>query len=268
MLYENPKRGGKVKKFAAPTRGAKILLFDIETAPTLGYVWGLWEQNVIAVERDWYILCWAAKWYGQKQVISSALIDFPLYKKEPENDGLVIKALWKLLDEADIVIAQNGDAFDIKKANARFIQQGMEPPAPYKTVDTLKVARRYFKFDSNKLDDLGKYLGVGQKRKHDGFAMWKGCMLGDPHAWSEMVKYCRDDVTLLEGVYTRLRPWMQNHPNLNLWQDSVWSCPNCASNNVVRRGYTYTRASIVQRFHCKSCGAWSQGKSHGMGAIK
>lgn len=261
------KKEGLMRKPKA-LKGVKILYFDIETAPTLGHVWGLYEQNVIAVEKDWYMLCWAAKWSGSREVITAALPDFPLYKKDKENDREVVKALWKLLDEADIVIAQNGDGFDIKKANARFIQHGLLPPTPYKTVDTLKVARRYFKFDSNKLNDLGKYLGVGQKIQTGGFTLWKGCLQGDLKAWKKMIRYNVQDVILLEDVYLKLRPWMTTHPNLNLYRHSVYNCPNCGSNQTEKRGLVHTRASSQQRYHCRSCGAWSQGSLKGTGVIK
>lgn len=259
-----------MRKLKAPSKGPKILLFDIETAPTLGYVWGLWEQNVglNQIHRDWYVLCWAAKWLGQKGVMTAALPDFPLYKKNRENDEEVAKALWKLLDEADIVIGQNGDAFDIKKMNTRFIQHGMEPPAPYKTVDTLKVAKKYFKFDSNKLEYLGTALGVGRKMETGGFELWKGCMNGDPQAWKKMVKYNVQDVLLLEDVYLKMRPWMTNHPNFNLYLGSVWNCPNCGSQRCQKRGYVYTRATTHQRYQCLDCGAWSQGSLSGNGVVR
>jgi len=267
------KKERKMKKSIAPPRGGtkpKILLFDIETAPTLGYVWGLWDQNIglNMIHSNWYVLCWAAKWLDEKKVMTSALPDFPLYKREKENDREVMKALWKLLDEADIVIGQNGDAFDIKKSNARFIQHGMNPPTPYKTVDTLKVAKKYFKFDSNKLDHLGEVLGLGKKMQTGGFDLWKGCLSGDPKSWKKMVDYNVQDVELLEKVYLKMRPWMVNHPNFNVYQGSQWNCPNCGSPNCQKRGYTHTRVSVSRRWQCKDCGAWSQGPLSGNGVVR
>src|ERR1044072_2516292 len=102
----------------------KILLFDIETAPSLGYVWGKWEQDVLDFKREWYMLCFVAKWLDKKGMITGALTDFKTYKKDPENDRELVKQLWHLFDEADILIAHNGDQFDVKKANARFTYYG------------------------------------------------------------------------------------------------------------------------------------------------
>lgn len=239
---------------------SKILIYDIETAPNLSYVWGQYEQNVIEHDRQWYMLCWAAKWLGEKKVYTSSLPDYKLYKKDPENDKEVVLALWKMLNEADVVIAHNGVSFDNKKTNARLIAHDIKPPSPYKTVDTRLVAKRYFKFNSNRLDDLGDYLGVGRKIQTGGFELWKGCMEGDKKSWKKMLKYNRQDVKLLEEVYLKLRPWITSHPNRALLDEKVKSCPNCASTKLQRRGYMTTRVSKFQRWCCTNCGAWSRSR--------
>ncbi|NHZ84895.1 MAG: RNase H superfamily protein [Planctomycetia bacterium] len=239
---------------------SKILLFDIETAPNLGWIWGKYEQNVIEYQSEWYMLCFAAKWLGQNKIITSALSDFSTYKKNKEDDRNVLNILWKLLDEADIVIAHNAIAFDIRKANARFLAHGMTPPSPYKVVDTLRVARKYFKFNSNKLDDLGEHLGIGRKIATGGFGLWKGCMNGDNKSWKKMIQYNKQDVKLLEDVYLKLRPWIISHPHRGLLDEKEKACPNCNSNKLQRRGFTHTRVSVFQRWQCVSCGAWSRSR--------
>jgi DNA polymerase elongation subunit (family B) len=234
----------------------RILLFDIETAPNLAWVWGKWEQNVIDFERNWYMLSWSAKWLGEKDTLAFGLPDFPLYQRDKRNDKQLVSALWKLIDEADVVVAHNGDDFDIKKTNVRFIENGLPPPSPYRTIDTKKVAKRYFKFDSNKLDDLGSYLGLGNKIDTGGFELWQGCMEGDMKAWKKMVAYNKQDVILLEKVYLKLRTWMQNHPNLNVINETTGHCPLCSSSNVQRRGFSYTQTGKRQRFQCLDCYGW------------
>src|ERR1700688_4966752 len=101
----------------------KILLLDIETSPNLGWVWGKYQQDIIKFNKEWFILCFAAKWLDQSQIITKRLPDYNLYKKDSENDREVVRALWELLDEADVVVAHNGDEFDIKKINARIVFQ-------------------------------------------------------------------------------------------------------------------------------------------------
>lgn len=240
----------------------KIVYLDIENTPSLGYFFDKWKEgNIVDEVAGWYILSYAYK-INDGPVKVCALPDYPGYKKNMENDKALMQELWDLLNEADIVVAHNGDRFDIRKINARFIYHGMTPPRPYKTIDTLKVARRYFSFNSNRLNDLGQYLGVGKKLAHTGFALWKGCMSGEMESWNLMKKYNKQDVVLLEEVYMKLRPFMTNHPNLNIYDENQDSCPSCRS-EVQRRGFGYTQLGSYQRYKCKNptCGAWSRGSN-------
>ena len=240
----------------------KILLMDLETSPNLGWIWGKYEQDVLAYEKEWRILCFAYKWLDKRGIVAHALPDFPLfYKKDTENDAGVVQKLWELLDEADIVIAHNGDQFDIKKSNARFLAHGMAPPSPYKTIDTLKLSRKHFRFNSNKLNDLAVHLGIGKKVETGGFKLWKGCMDGDLTSWKKMVKYNKQDVQLLEDVYLVLRPWSTTHPNLNLLQKTTHDCPICGEDALQKRGFNITRTCKYQRYQCQSCGGWSQSRT-------
>lgn len=238
----------------------KILLFDIETAPNLSWVWGKYEQNVIAYQQEWYMMTFAYKWLGQKQIKAKALPDFKTYKKDHTNDRELVAELWSLLDEADIVIAHNGDQFDIKKANARFLYHGLPAPSPYKTVDTKKVLKRYFKLNSNSLNDASELLGLGEKVDTGGFDLWLGCMAGKATAWRDMVKYNKQDVHLLEKLYLATRGWIHNHHNVNLVDEAQGKCPNCGSHKLQKRGWGYTKVSKYQRYQCTDCGAWSRGR--------
>lgn len=243
----------KIKKTPTP----RILLFDIETTPNLSYVWGRWEQNVIENVEDWSMLSFAYKWLGDKNVRAFSLPDFNTYRSlTGDSDVFLIKELWKLFDEADIIVAHNGSQFDIKKANARFLIHGLRPPSPYKVIDTKIVAKAAFRFDSNRLDELGRQLGVGQKSDAGGFETWKGCMNGDAVAWKRMVEYNKRDVALLEKVYIRLRPWIKSFP---VTICSNGSCVHCGEDRLQKRGLGYTRISSYQRFQCNGCHAWSTG---------
>lgn len=200
-------------------------------------------------------MCWSAKWLDDKKVISRALPDYKYDHKKP-CDKKILQDLWNLLDEADVVVAHNGFKFDRRKANARFLIHGMTPPSPYKMVDTLTVARSMFMFTSNKLGDLGHYLGVGSKVDTGGFDLWIDCMDGKKTAWNKMVKYCKNDVVLLEKVYNKLRPYIKNHPNSNIYNQTINSCPKCSSSDLIKRGYSFLTNGKKQRFKCNNCGGW------------
>lgn len=244
----------------------KILYWDVETAPLLSRVWSRYEANSIYVEEDWYMLSFAYKWDHEKKAHCKSLIDYPLYKKDPENDLELIKDLWKLLDEASVVIHHNGDRFDLKKANSKIIQHGLRPYSPLKTIDTLKEARKHFSFSSNRLNDLGEILGLGGKFEHSGYSMWKGCLEGDMKAWESMIKYNKRDVILLEDVYKALRPWTTS-TNLGLQvDDGELKCPKCGSDKIQKRGFSYSNSGKYQRFQCCSCGGWSRGRTKEKGS--
>jgi DNA polymerase III epsilon subunit-like protein len=240
-------------------RDVRIAYMDIETAPNLSWVWGKYEQNALDTLIPSYFLCFAWKWADEKKITTYALPDYPTYKKNKDCDKALVKDLWKLFDEADIIIAHNGDRFDVKKTYARFIYHGLKPPSPFQTIDTLKVARRHFAFDSNKLDDLGKILKVGKKLPHTGFHLWRSCMEGCAKAWKKMRDYNAQDVRLLELVDKRLMPWQKNRPDMRLFNNSD-GCPVCESDDIQKRGYSYAKTTKRQRYNCLECGHWFSGE--------
>jgi DNA polymerase elongation subunit (family B) len=190
-----------------------ITLLDIEVAPLLGHAWGRYEQNIIEEERPWFMLSFSWKRLYEPRAKVMALPDFKGYRKDKTNDRELLKALWCILDESDIIVGQNIDRYDIRKINARFITHEIPPPLPYITVDTLKLARKFFMFDSNKLDDLGKQLGVGRKLKTHGKDTWLGAIRGDMKEWGNMRRYNAMDVELNERVFLKMLPWLLSKPN-------------------------------------------------------
>ena len=231
----------------------KILLLDIETSPNLAHVWGLWQQNVGLSQllESSYTMCWAAKWLGEDEVFFDSV-----YVSKPKK---MLKGIYDLLSVADAVIHYNGTKFDIPTLNKEFLLCGYTPPAPYKQIDLLRVARSQFRFPSNKLDYVANRLGIGKKSQHEGHTLWIKCMNKDPEAWKTMEEYNKQDVVLLELVYNKMLPWIKNHPNHNMYQ-SAEVCPTCNSSNIIKRGYSVTSVSVYQRYQCKDCGAWSQAK--------
>jgi DNA polymerase elongation subunit (family B) len=244
--------------------GAKLLFLDIETAPILMTSWSQRPPyaGAVYVVRDTYILMASWKWSHERTVQTAALPDFPRYKRNRHDDKDLCRILHRLLDEADIVCAHNGDAFDIKKINSRLITNGFEPPSPFKTIDTLKAARRAFKFDSNKLDNIGRYLNEGRKIPNTGADLWRGCVEdGDPKSWRIMRRYCKQDTELLAKVYERVKPWMPNHidmrPYLKINEKTL--CPTCGGIHTQRRGISVSKSRRYERMHCQDCGTWFQG---------
>lgn len=235
-----------------------IYIYDIEVAPKLGYYYPPdYETKGIKVERDWHLMSFAYKKLGQKKIYVHALPDYQLYEFEPYNDKALLQDLRNMLDDADLVIGHNSDRFDNKKANARFIYHDIEQPSPYETADTLKIARANFKFDSNRLDDLAQYLGLGAKQGSHS-ALWYDCLNGNMKAWRKMKRYNRQDIVLTEQVYLKLRSWAKTHPNMSKHRqlEEDIACDRCSSTNYVKRGFAPKASRWRQRYKCKDCGRW------------
>lgn len=239
----------------------RVLLIDHETSPLEGFVWGKYEQNVIEFTRYSQIICTSWKWLGEKTVHAKCQADLPGYTKGKLNDKNLVKLIWDLFDKADVIIAHNGDRFDIKVSNARFIFHGMRPPAHYQTIDTRKIAKKIGMFPSNKLGELAPFMGQGTKLQTGGFGLWTRCMDGDPAAWRKMKAYNKQDVIVLEGTYLKLRPWIERHPNRNVFTHEPCGCPKCGSAQTQRRGSAVTAMGRKARYQCMSCGGWSSGKN-------
>lgn len=234
----------------------KLLLLDIETAPNKAYVWGLFDQNIASnqVEQSSYTLCWSAKWLGQSQTQQASLRTVRDGAASRAHMQAMLKPIHALLDEADVVVHYNGLKFDIPTLNKEFITHGFRPPSPYKQLDLLQVARRAFRFQSNKLSNVSSALGIGRKIKTD-FSLWVACMNGDQKAWDRMLRYNAQDVRLLERLYRQLRPWIKAHPNFSA-HDGKFSCPKCGSGHVKKQGFKVQITRKYQQYQCQSCGGW------------
>ena len=226
----------------------RVLLLDIETSPNLGYFWRLFDEN-IAIEqivKPSRTICWGAKWLGEREF---------LYADERGGKKKMFRAVHKLLSECDGVIHFNGDHFDLPKLNGEFVLHRIPPVPPLTSLDLCKTVKG-LGYASGKLAFVAPYLKIGEKIKHGGFPLWRGCMEGDKGCWSRMETYNKGDVTLLDPFYMLLRPYMKSHPRL---YDA--GCPRCGCEKT--KGPIRYRKTAVYRFplyQCASCKGWYQGK--------
>jgi hypothetical protein len=243
---------------------ARIAVLDIETSPILAYVWSLWKVNVGVnqIHTDWSILSFSYKWLDDKKVIHHNTGGRG--KAKVRDDKQLMKLLWEVLNEADIIVAQNGVAFDVKKINARFLELEMPPPAPFKVIDTMLEAKKIAKFTSNRLAWLSSVLTDTPKSEHKkfpGFELWTECLADNPEAWREMQKYNDIDIRATEKVYHALRPYIVGHPNVAAYTvDDDMRCPKCGSSSLQSRGPCFTQTGQYKRYQCRSCGGWSRSR--------
>lgn len=261
-VYNVPDDRYRQEKTKAITKAPKVFVFDTENAPNIASVWSAWQQNIYPVQllSDWYMLSWSGKWLNDSKVMSDIVTAKESLK---EDDERIAKSLHKIINEADIIIAHN-TAFDIPIMNTRFIMNGLTPPSPYQVICTLKTARRQFKFTHNKLDFLADRLGVPHKKLETSHQLWLDCRNGNQKALDDMLKYNKMDVMVLEEVYYKIRGWIKNHPNFNLYADSPeGSCSTCLSTNLVPNGSYVTTVNMYPSFQCQDCGAFSRPKTSG-----
>ena len=233
----------------------RILFFDLETTPNKLYSWGLRVPSGYLspenIDEERTIICGSWLWSGGHKV-ESVCVD----PADPKNDRAVVIKLHEVMSQADAWCAHNGDNFDIKWVRTRAIYHGLLPLPPVVQLDTKKMAKSTFNFNSNRLVYLAEYLKVGKKLKTD-FDLWKACIHGDVLALEKMLRYNQRDVRLLPRVYKKLAPHLPARINTRLFTVKE-SCPNCGSMKTQHRGFSYTTCHKYRRLQCTDCGNWSR----------
>lgn len=233
------------------TTKRKRLFFDIETSPNIGLFFEAgYKKNIgyesILKERAIICICW--KWEERKEVEY-------LHWDGNQSDKKMLEKFIKIANEADEIIGHNGDNFDIKWIRTRCLFHGISMMPSYVSVDTLKVSRSKFKFNSNRLDYIGQFLGIGKKIKTD-YSLWKEILLNkSAKHMKSMIKYCQQDVILLEKVYKKMSSHIEAKTHFGvIFNSDRGSCPECGSDELTINT-TRTMASGMKRvtLQCKTC---------------
>ena len=251
-----------------------VLFYDLETGFNLATIFSLHHPEKYipykAIRKERYIICGSWKWQGQKRVNAVSVLDDPSrFDISPTDDYEVVAKLHSILSTADAIVAHYGDNFDIKFFNTRALYHGFSPIPSVIQIDTCKMAKQKFLFNSNALDYLGQFLGIGKKITTH-FQLWLDCFNGKKKAIRGMVKYNKQDVILLEEVYNALAPYCDSKLNNNLFTNNR-VCPSCGSSSLTRQGFKYTRVAVKQQVQCKDCGHWASypvSKAGNMGVIR
>lgn len=250
----------KVNPVEMESRPPKIFCFDLELLPIIARVWRLYDVNVglNQIKEDWSVLSWAGKFLDEKKVHYADTRN----KKDVRDDEEIVRELHKHLSQADMVLGHNSDRFDVKKINTRFIKYGLDPVQFSKKIDTLKIARKYFKFTSNKLDFLASFLGKTPKRKSKQFhgqELWNECEAGNLKAFKEMEKYNKQDILTTIEVFDVLKAWDES---LNFQAYHGQYVCVCGGKDFYRDGFRYNKQSAYQLYRCRSCGKVHSGKEN------
>lgn len=234
-------------------RKPKILILDIETAPLLVRCYGLWEQNINTgfIQKDWYMLSFAAKWFGENKFY------YKDTRNTHENDFEVAQLAWDMMNEADVIVGHNVKRFDIKKLQTRFLKHGLPPIGKKQVHDTLTIAKKHFAITSNKLDYIAEFLGLTKKvksKKYTQQEMWNGCCDGVKDCFVHNEKYNKGDIVTSEEVYIALSAWEQSINLSAISRESTCTNPTCDSVTFRKDGFDYTKVGAFQRYRCCKCG--------------
>lgn len=229
----------------------KILFIDIETSPNVAYSWRVGYNLSItpdSIVQERRIICVSYKWHGDNKVHT-------VHWDKDQSDKCILEHIVPVLNEADLIVGHNGDRFDMKWLRTRAAFHRVPMRARYKTVDTLKKAKASFYFNSNRLDYIAKFFGVGAKLEHSGFQMWKDVMAGDPKAMKEMVEYCEMDVIVLEDVYLAMEKYIIPNTHAGVISGkAVSSCPSCGGEHItLLKNEVTARGTVSRLVECQSC---------------
>ncbi len=231
----------------------KRLFFDIETSPNIVYSWNVGYKLNISYEniiQERAIICICYKWEGEDKV------NYLTWNNG--DDSRMIYQFYDVLMQADQVIGHNGDQFDLKWFRTRCLYHGILNMPSIESVDTLKLSRKSFRFNSNRLDYLGQFLGLGKKTETGGFSLWKDVISNNEEALMKMVTYCQNDVVLLEKVYNKLEGYSKQkiHVGVLNGKDQC-SCPKCTSDNTYSNGNIISSLGTVKKkIQCQDCGTY------------
>lgn len=234
------------------TTKRKRLYFDIEVSANVGLFWQSGFKITIGTEniiKERAIICICYKWEEDKDV-------YYLHWDKKQCDKKLLEDFIKVANEADELVGHNGDKFDLPWIRTRCLLHRIQMFPNYTTIDTLKIARSKFRFNSNRLDYIGKFLGLGQKI-HTDFDLWKNIMLhNDKEALNKMIDYCIQDVCLLEKVHKELNNHIpaKTHYGVIFGQDRG-SCPECGSDQLVKNLKRVMASGLVKiQYKCQICG--------------
>ena len=188
--------------FEYKEKQVRRLFFDIETSPNMVFSWNIGNKISLSPDniiQERAIICICYKWEGEEKVYSLTWNN--------GDDSQLMSSFAKIITQADEIIGHNSKNYDEKWVKARAIYHNIPLLPRYKQVDTLSLARTGFRFNSNKLNYIGQYLGLGEKISTT-YDLWKKLVLKKKKkALQEMVTYCQQDVNLLEKVYQRLNQY-------------------------------------------------------------
>ena len=225
---------------ATRKREPRILLWDIESTG-LNATFGT-------------ILCIGWKFYGEKTVYVPSIIDGS--NGDMLDDRALVKQFIEAYESCDYHVTWYGDRFDFPMVCSKAFKHDLPPIRPKHSLDLWKAVRYRFKAHSNRLAVWQQICKAKDSKTAIDFDAWLRAAHGDKNALAEVRHHCKKDVLVLEQVFRKLRPWLDNEPSRGLFTGDHDACPSCGSKHVTRQGFKVARTRKYQQLKCQSCGHW------------
>lgn len=241
----------------------KILILDVERLPgiTTQYWWDrgdLQKGRYIhyeTVERMPRTTLVCAKWYDSPEVLAFAEWDKGGRKR-------FLKRVHALMAKAEIIVGHNLDQADVPwLAGDLYIEGGLPPLPPFKTIDTLKVIRKVFKSGApfKSLDAFCQVAGLPAKSDRYDRAAMERAVSGSAEDRERLTSYCCGDVIATQGLLDYLTPYLPNPPTLLVsGKDTLTTCHRCGGDTEpIPRRYVAQVISYSMR-RCTDCKGYSR----------
>ena len=241
----------------------KILVLDVERLPGITrQSW--WDRGDLknryihyeTIERHPRTTIVCAKWYDSPDVIELAEWDRGGRKKFLRN-------VHHLMSQADTIVGHFITGADLPwLANDLYVEGGLDPLPPFKTIDTLKALRKAFGVGApfKSLDAFCQIVGIEAKTdKYDAQAMERAVTEKSQEDRDRLVAYCAGDVIATQGLLDWLRPYIPNPPPLFVdGKDNLTTCHRCGHDTEpIPRRYVANLLTYSMR-RCTVCHGYSR----------
>ena len=242
----------------------KILVLDVERISGISRQhW--WDRGDLknryvhyeTVERHPRTTIFCGKWYEEPEV------SIQLAEWDKGGRKKFLRNIHRVLSRADIVVGHNIDNADMPWLRGDlFIEAGLPPLPPLKTVDTLKVLRRVFKTGApfKSLDAFCQIAGItGKTDRYDPAAMERAVNDKSVADRERLTAYCAADCIAAQALYDYLRPHIPNHPALFVdGKDTMRMCHRCGHDTEeIPRRYVANVLTYSMR-RCTACNSYSR----------
>ena len=276
-------REDALSKVKEEDNSVKYLYFDLESSLMEGYFFKIWDENIpiTRVKKHSHLL--TAAWATNDGEVESIRIT-PEDVKTGNDLAVVVKVI-EMINSCDVLVSYNGKRFDLKLLNTRAIYWGLPPITAKKHIDLFEQAKKSFKFPSNSMQNVSKYLGLDGKIETGQTMLWERCANYDnkevcSQALEEMETYNRQDIEATRDLHKRLQGWGKNTPNIGTIaksKDGVEGlrCTHCGSSDVdkivvdgeVKKGYTAVSSFDLYRCNENSCRGISRVNASGKALV-